>query len=163
MKFGNTRHITVVPVISATPDYTAGDAIGGIQTIGPMGSHNGSGILKTLLIVDNANQKPALTILLFKGVPTGTWVDNGAASPSAIDIANAIGKINILTTDWETIDSKAYVCPNLAQIIKSAPGTDDAGNANDKLYFYVGVIVTGGGLNFAAITDLTFQYGMLLD
>ncbi len=153
MKFGNTRHVTVTPVISATPDYTAGDAVGGVQTVGPLGSHNGSGILKTVAITDAANQKPVLTLLLFKALPTGTYTDNGAAAPSAGDRLVFLGKINIAATDWETINSVGYATVDVAHVIK--------GDVDRKLY--VVAVVTAGGLNFGAADDLNFQYGFLLD
>lgn len=142
--------VSVTPTVSASPDYTAGDTVGGIQTLTGMARFSGgTAELVSLAIVDKANQKPEFTILFFSSNPAVATTTDNAAFAWSTDISKYIGKIAIATADYETIDSQAIACKrDLNLLLKSS------GSAN---LFAVAVAV--GAPNLASTSDLIFVYG----
>lgn len=66
--------------ITATPDYSAGDDVGGIISLLTVNSATGRPVLlRSVTLKDNGNQGPPLTLLFFKATPAGgTYTDNAA-------------------------------------------------------------------------------------
>lgn len=151
MKFGNTRLAKVVPVVGLAA-YSAGQVVGGVQSIDKIGSISGVGLLKHVSITDAANQKPVLSLLFFKALPTGTWADAGAPTPSAADLGNFVGKVEIGAGDWATFGSKGFCTKECSIVIKA--------DGNQILYM---VVIATATPDFAAADDLKFQLGMVLD
>jgi len=150
--------LQVAPTITttATP-YSANDVIGGELVLSNVvRSAGGAGLLQSVQVVDAKNQKAALTILLFDSDPAGTYTDNAACPNilSAGDAPKLIRKINILTTDYETIGNIAVAeIAALQKVVKSA--------ATQNLW---AVVVTTGTPTFAAnSTDLTIRFGFRPD
>lgn len=150
-------------VVSVTPTVTAGaynattkNSVGGKQTLpGAVPISGGVAILQSVLVLDKANQKAPLTILLFNGDPTGgTYTDNGQVNLST-DISKVIRKINVTAVDYETIDNSgtdyavAEIAP-ISKLVKAASGT--------SLY---AVIITTGTPTYASTSDLTVRFGFL--
>ncbi len=106
------KTVTLTPTISATPDYSAGDALGGIQTLASVVSANGlSALLKSVCVVDKAGQAPQLTIYFFKATPAaGTYTDNDALAWGAGDPANMIGIVKIVAADYKTLGGVSVAC-----------------------------------------------------
>lgn len=142
--------LTVTPVID-TGIYAAGDAVGGKQTLTNAARVSGNQtVLDTIVIRDLGNQKPNLTILLFDSDPTAATITNNAAFAFSTDITKLIGKINVVTADWETVDSKA-ICTlrNLGLRLKPSGSAD----------LYAAVVLTSGTPTFASASDLVYKYG----
>lgn len=149
---------TVPPddVISVTPTidtniYAAGDAVGGKQTLtGACRISGGIATLESLVVVDKGNQKANLTILFFDSDPSAATITNNAAFVYSTDISKLIGRINIATADYETIDSEAIgVVRNIGLKLK----------ASGSAILYAAVVLTSGTPTYTATSDLIFKYG----
>lgn len=144
--------LTLTPTVSATPDYTAGDAMGGTQTLtGAARVSGGTVILESLTVYDKDNQKKAITILFFDSSPSAaTTTDNGAFVFSTA-ISKLVGKVNIAAADYETVDSIGIAC-------LKAIGLEMLCSGSANLY---AVAIAGEAINLATTTALTFKYGFL--
>lgn len=91
----------LTPTISASPDYTAGDVVGGIQSITTVNSSSGrSVLLKSISVKDKNGQSPALSFLFFKSTPSGgTYTDNAALVLGSGDAANMVGCVRVVAGD----------------------------------------------------------------
>lgn len=171
MKFSKTRITsTFTPTIDATPDYAAGDSLATDPieiTIG--GDVSPTGVIQSVAVTDKANQKPALTLLFFRGAPAGgTYTKNGQLALSAADRALFIGKMEVASGNWQTlatgIEAVATVLGPLPFAAKPNVGTAAAGStpvpAAAKLYC---IPVVQGAYNAGAADDLTFTFGLILD
>jgi hypothetical protein len=153
VKFGNTRFVQVTPPVSLAA-YTSGDVVGGIMTVGPLGSAFGRGVLKHVSITDAANQKPALTLLFFRATPAGGTYDDAAAPAwDADDFAKFVGKVEITADEWTTCGGDAFATKECSIALR---GDDD-----DRTVYCVAV--TTSTPDFAAADDLRFGFGLLLD
>lgn len=151
---GFTQLIKVVPTISASPDYTAGDAVGGKQTLtDSVRVSGGTAILESIIVLDRANQKAALEILIFDADPTSATITDNSAFVFSTDDLKVLARISVAASDYVTIDSKAVATlKGLGITLKAAAGT--------SLY---AAVVTTGAPNYASTSDLQFIYGLLQD
>lgn len=149
--------VSVTPTITATAyNATTKNSVGGKQTLaGAVLASGGIAILQSVLVLDKANQKAPLTILLFDADPTvGTYTDNGQVNLST-DISKVIRRINVTAGDYETIDNSgtdyaiAEIGP-ISKLVKAASGT--------SLY---AVILTTGAPTYTSTADLTVRFGFL--
>jgi hypothetical protein len=150
-----TAEVNGTPVVTASSAYSAGNCVGGKLTLAnAVRVAGGTAALQSLLLIDAANQKAALELLLFNADPTASILnDKAAAVIHANDIAKIVRRISIATADYVTIDSKAIVDLAIAgRVLKAASGT--------SLY---AALVTSGTPTYAATTDLTLRLGMLQD
>lgn len=150
---GNT--VVVTPTITVdTNAYAAGDCIGGKLTLtNAMRVSGGTGVLSGLVLLDRANQKPALEIFIFEADPSAATATNNAAFVFSTDDLKVIAKVVVAAADWTTINSKATAeLANLNRFVAAA------GSAN--LY---AVIVATGTPTFAASTNLQVRFKFLQD
>jgi hypothetical protein len=144
--------ISVTPVVSASPDYSAADAVGGIQTLTSAARVSGGKVvLESLTLIDKANQKKALTVLFFSANPAAATVTDNAAFVFSTDVAKLVGKVNIAAADYETVDSIGIACLKAIGLEMKA-----VGSAN--LY---AVIVATEAINLATVGDYICLYGFL--
>lgn len=139
----------------STSAYSANDVVGGKITVpNAMRVSGGTGILQSLCIIDKANQKAALEILIFDSDPSsGTYTDNGAFTWNATDGAKLIRRISVAASDYATFGTAA-----IADISPGGKVLKATGSKN--LY---AVIVTTGTPTYAATTDLAVRWGILQD
>ena len=139
-------------MVGVTTRTSAGDAVGGKQTLtSAVRISGGKSVLESLVVLDKGNQKAALTILFFDSDPTAATITNNAAFVFSTDISKVVGKIVVTASDYETINSLAVAClRNLGLEMKCS------GSAN----LFVAVVTTGTP-TYASTTDLTFKYGFL--
>lgn len=116
--------ITVVTrgdTVSQTPTITAGayqaaDAVGGLLTFANAAAESGlGGVIKTVVIIDDAAQSAGLQLWLFDRIFTA-MVDNAPWAPSEADLENLIG---VVTTDdsaqgWLTAGTGTAITINVA-------------------------------------------------
>lgn len=142
--------IQVTPTVSTTPAYTAGDQVGGIQTLTKAAYDvNRFCELAQLTITDKGGQSAALSILLFDQLPTVASSDNAALDITDAEIAaKAIGNITIASTDYVSTASNSVACKTFSLPIASQT---NGGN----LY---AVVKTTGTPTYASTTDLTFKW-----
>lgn len=144
--------ISVTPTTSATPDYSAGDAVGGKQTLTSAArTSGGKVILQSLTVIDVSNQKKDITILFFDSDPAAATITDNAAFAFSTDISKVVGRVNIADTDYETVNGKAIAClKGIGLEMKCS------GSAN----LYAAVIATEA-INGGSTADYTFKYGFL--
>ncbi len=150
---GGVKTSAVKEVLSITPtintvQYTAGDAVGGKQTLAA-GLAAGLPVqLDSIVVQDVSNQKAALTVLFFDADPAAATITNNNAFAFVTDMAKCIGRSNIAAADYETIDSQAVATiRNLGMILKPVAST-----------LYAVVMLTSGTPTYA-VGALTFKYG----
>lgn len=153
---GKQTTVTVTPTISATPDYSADDNLGGLMTLtDAMRVSGGSGILQSIEISDHANQGPTLgtmDILIFDSTPAGTYTDNSAfPTLGQAACAKHLGTIHIGLGDWITTGGSAFCT-------KAGIGLGVTASGSANLYAAVNV---KQALNMAATDDLTFRFNFL--
>lgn len=144
------KTIVSTPTVSASPDYSLGDAIGGKITLASVIPAAGkSAELKQLFITDIANVKPQFTILIFNSDPSaGTYTDNGTLALST-DKLKVVAKQPVVTADYVTISGVAFAqFSNLDKILTPLTGVD--------LYY---ALLADAGINFATAADLQIVWG----
>lgn len=150
---GNT--VVVTPTITVdTNAYAAGDSIGGKITLtSAMRVSGGTGVLSGLMLVDRANQKPALEIFIFQEDPSAATITNNAAFVFSTDDLKVIAKVVVAAADWTTMNSKATAeLANLNRFVAAV------GSAN----LYAAIVATGTP-TFAASTNLQVRFKFLQD
>lgn len=153
---GNTEPVQVTPTIS-TSIYAALDIVGGTQTItDAMRVSGGSGVLQTITIADDANQKTPFDILIFDSAPSGgTYADQGALAHAAGDIDKLLGVVSVTAADYKTVVATSLA---VATVTAALP-VKASGSAN----LYAIPIISSGTPTYAATSDLDFIYGFLRD
>lgn len=153
---GAATTVTLTPTISTTA-YTAKDGIGGKQTLAnAVRISGGVSILQSVMVIDKANQKAALTILLFDADPSGSTLTNDAEpNIAAADIGKIIRKIDIAAADYGTVDHAGTdfavaEITALSKVVKAASGT--------SLY---ALITTSGTPDYGADGDLILRFSFL--
>src|ERR1700748_983904 len=106
---GKSASVTVNITTSSTP-YSVGDAIGSVITLPDvMFRKNGTSLLKSVVVLDSNGQSSALTILFFNTNPTAATVTDNLPFAFNGTLFNVIGKINISSNSYDTIDAKSIV------------------------------------------------------
>ena len=144
------KTISLTPAVTAGA-YSAGDAVGGLLTFANAARVSaGGGVVKSLILIDDAGQDVVLELWLFK--VTFTAIDDNAAwAPAEADLENLVGIISTADGDW------------------FAAGTPSAARVECSLRYDLtgtslfGQLVTRGTPTFAAVDDVTVKIGLLQD
>ena len=138
------------PVVTAGA-YQVNDAVGGLLTFANAARvSGGGGVIKSLIIVDDALQSPQLELWLFNQTFTAI-ADNAAWDPTEADLENLVG---VITTDngaWFATASHS------AADVEASKRYDLAGTS------LFGQLVTREIFTPAAIDDITVKMGVLQD
>lgn len=150
---GNTFSLAVTQATNASA-YEAGDAVGGKITItSAMRTSGGTGILQSIHLVDKANQKAAMELLIFDSDPSAATITDDTAFAYSTDISKQIARIPIAASDYTTINSIATVnLGGLSKVLKASGSTN--------LY---AALVTTGTPTYASTTDIIITFGILQD
>ena len=147
---GNVQRPTIT--VSATPDYAAGDVVGGIITLASVMAATGrQALLRSVALKDATGAGPALSLLFFRATPAGgTYTDNAAIVFGAADDDNLVGVVRVVAADWYTPSGggKSFVSLGGIDVVM--------GSVTSDLYL---LIVADGAYNAAATTDLTAEIG----
>jgi hypothetical protein len=150
---GMTGVVKIVPTVTASAAYAAGNAVGGKQTLAVL-SPNSTGILESLIILDKSNQKAALDIFIFDADPTAATITDKTGFVFSTDDVKVIARVSVASGDYATVNSKAVaVKSGLGIALKAASG-------GTSLY---AAVVTSGTPTFASASDLQFVWGVLQD
>ena len=142
--------------ISQTPTVTAGayaanDAVGGLLTFAnAVRNSGGGGIVKSLIILDDAGQDAALELWLFSETFTAI-ADNAAFDISQADLRNLVAIV--ATADGAYFASGT----ESAARVEASQRYDLAGTS------LFGQLVTRGTPTYAATDDVTIVLGVLYD
>lgn len=146
----NQTRITVQPVVSTTPAYTAKDAVGGKLTFTNAARTSGGSItIQTAVIIDRSQQMPVLELVLFDRDFTASN-DNAAFDPTDADLAYCIGVIRI--SDYADFNDNAVAVRAGIGLTAKLEGTD--------LY---GQLVTRSTPTFVATTDIVVALTIVRD
>lgn len=150
---GNTFTLAVTQTTNASA-YEAGDAVGGKITItNAMRTSGGTGILQSIHLIDKANQKAAMELLIFESDPSAATITDDTAFTYSTDISKQIARIPIATADYVTINSIATVnLGGLSKVLKAS------GSAN--LY---AALITTGTPTYVTTSDIIISFGILQD
>jgi hypothetical protein len=142
--------ISVTPTVTAGA-YTAGDAVGGLLTFANAGRLTGlGGVIKDVLIIDDAGQDVELELWLFNATFTA-MADNAAWAPSEADLRKLVAIISTSSGAWFAAGT-----PSAARI-ECSQRYDVTGTS------LFGQLVTRGAPTFAATDDVTVIIGLLQD
>lgn len=141
--------ITPTITVSASPDYTSGDSLGGKITLpNAVRVTGGLSKLQTITITDRANQKPAGTLLFFNADPAAATITDNAAFALSTDVLKVVASHPIVAADFVTIDSVAFLCYGNINKEMQAVGTS----------LYAAFVITTAS-NLAATTDIQIAFG----
>jgi len=151
-----TTNLTVVTptvTVSTTPAYSANDVVGGKLTLSSVFRvANDTVRLDSITVLDNANQKASMYLVLFNANPTAATLTDNAALAFSTDFTKIVGTYFINTSDFVTLNSKAiYSKSDVGLLLK---GTETS------LY---AALVTTGTPTYTATTDLTLRLGFSRD
>lgn len=148
---------SVTPTVSASVAYTAGDQVGGLQTLSAIAGRKDRGItLINVSVVDKAAQSAELTILFFSSQPTLTSADNEAFSLADAEMAKCIGSVTLPAANY--VSSAANSVGTLLAAdccLALRPATTDG-----TLY---AAVKTTGTPTYASTGDLIFNYHFMQD
>lgn len=108
VSYGRTTFHRVTINCNTTP-YSAGDAIGTVCAVpNALTSEfyrdeprQHSGYLQSITVVDESNQKAALSVLFFDGTPSGAVTNNGPWNPATGDFsARGFPPVQFAATDY---------------------------------------------------------------
>ena len=142
--------ITQTPTVTAGA-YSAGDNVGGLLTFASAAQvTGGGGVIKDVLIVDDAGQDVVLELWLFDTTFTA-GADNAAWAPTEAELHTLITVISTSDGTW-IAGGTPSVCP-----IEVARRYDCTGTS------LFGRLVTRGTPTFAATDDVTVRVMLLQD
>lgn len=106
-----TRTFIVTPVFTGAA-YSAGDNIGGLQSILDFVRETRSGFIYSLEVMDTSGQKPALKIALFRSQPVGTFTDNDPVPAATSYPPSTMKKVlEVATADYKTWQGNVSIAP----------------------------------------------------
>jgi hypothetical protein len=149
---GKMAVIKDTTVVSTSPTYTSGDAVGAKRTLANALTSIGTGVLESITVLDRANQKATLEIFIFDADPTNATITDNAAFVFSTDDLKVLARIEVGPSDYVTINSKAVATIKGIGVALKAAGTS----------LYV-VVVTTDTPTYAATTDLQLIFGILQD
>ena len=150
----NTEVVSVTPTITAGA-YTAGDVVGGIQTIAAASRVSGEpAILQSIVIDDLSAATQAFTIWFFNANPTnGTYTDNIALDIHDTDLAMCIGHVKITSSDYASAADNSVACKVPIGLPLKPAATS----------LFAIAQCTGTAPTYVSTADLTFRYSWLRD
>ena len=151
------KFVSTALTIKISGAYTANDVVGGLITIN-VANAGGGGIIRWAALVDDDNEKAAMSLYLFNSSPTA-FLDDAAFAPVVADLKKMIGKISFAVAGYETINGNAI------NIVRGTDGSgidlnNDFTTSDGNLYAYLVCVATP---TYTAVTDLTLLLGLWLD
>lgn len=119
---GKSLPVRVTLAVSASPNYSTGDSLGGkIVLANAVRVAGGSSRLEGVVITDKANKKPGGYIYFFDADPTAATLTDNAAAAFSTDITKIIGRVDVSAADYITTGTQAVAdVPYAGKLLKSA-------------------------------------------
>ena len=143
------RPVAAAPTVTAGA-YSANDVLGGLMEF-QIPWEPGAGFVDSVRVVDDADQKAAMTLWLFNAAPTAI-LDNAAFAPTVADLKKVVGKIAIAASDYTTLNGNAVALKAL-----NSDGQTSFYCPNGILYAYA---VPSATPTYAAVTDIQIELRM---
>lgn len=150
--------VEVTPTVSSAVAYTAGDQVGGIQTItGGIWDEDGMATLVNVVILDKDTQSGSYVIYFFDELPTVVSVDNGAIDVSDAELADKlIGYLTIGTYAPLANATVIQIGQSGANLSMKSSARVSGGQTKDgKIY---AVVKTLGTPTYTSTSALVFKY-----
>jgi hypothetical protein len=145
--------ISNTPTVSASPNYTANDNMGGLislEDVGKSDKYGGAGLIQHVTVMDRAAQALQIDVWFFDANPSSsTFTDNAAAVIHSDDAGKVIYYVELAT--WKTQTDAYSVSRDLAIPFLLQTG-------NSTLY---AALIAQGAHNLAATDDITLKVGIL--
>jgi hypothetical protein len=141
--------IEVTPTVD-TSAYGSGDHVGDLQTLSGVNADGGQAcFLRTLVVVDKAKQKAALSVLFFDESQTIASSDNGALDITDAEMVDkCIGYVAVAAADYKDLNANSVATvKDVGLMLK--PKKDG------KLY---AIVLSGGTPTYGSASDLCFKY-----
>lgn len=124
--------------------YATGELLGGKLTFSNALPGNYRAVLRSVQLVDQANQKVDIDLVLFSSDPSGTtFTENSALDIADADLLKVVGRVSIDAADYVSFADNALATKEgLALPIEGKSNT-----------FY-GALVCRGAPTYAAVSDL---------
>jgi hypothetical protein len=152
---GYNQNIANTPIVQNAA-YSAGNAIGGLQTFAFFRTSGGTGVLNNVSVASKGGSTTAITLYIFSSNPSGsTCTDKSAFSLAAADVSKLIAQTPVVLTP-AVIGSGATVT------FASQQAPVSVKNADSTTSLYVCAVV-GGSVTPASTTDLVFNLAGLQD
>lgn len=146
---GYLNTVAVTPTVSATPDYSAGDAVGGVMTFAAIlrdDAKSGYVVSARITAKTAATSMAQIDVLIFNANPSASTVtDNSAFVLADADRAKLKGVIKVTSFD---------VAGTSASIGYAEGRVPATGAVADDLY---AVMVARGAINLGATDDLILE------
>lgn len=145
-------YVTATPTITAGA-YSAGDALGGELTFEGMPSGY---VIQSVMVIDKGNQDAEIDIFFFSEDFTPT-ADNAAFAPSAADLENCIGVVNIPAANYFNAGTNGHVA-YVGGLSMPSGSTESDGAASSRLKAQM---VVRGTPTYTATDDIIIKIGYL--
>ncbi len=143
--------ISQSPTVTAGA-YSANDVVGGLLTFASAAAiYGGGGVVKDLIIIDDAGQDAPLELWLFNATFTAI-ADNGAWDPSQADLRKLVAIISTADGSYFDAGTESVARVEASQRYDLASGTS-----------LFGQLVTRGTPSYSATDDVTVILGLLQD
>ena len=151
---GNTKTISVSPTVD-TDAYTAGDIVGGIQTITSAAAiSGGSGVITGLTLIDMSMQNVEYDIIVFQQNPSnGTYTDDLAIDVHDTDADFIIGTFTVSPGHYVSFTDNSVATLNNINLPFTTVGTANL----------FAIAVTRGTPTYAAATDVQLRFKIAQD
>jgi hypothetical protein len=145
--------VAVTPVVSASPDYSSGDSIGGVMTVAGVSPSAGQpGVLTYVRATSLVAVGADIDLLIFNANPAAsTFTDNAAAVVDPADLAKIVGVVTLTSAAWKALSGTQVVQGVTAQV----PVNGQAG----KDIYVAGI--ARGAINLASAADLVFRFSVV--
>lgn len=144
--------VRVTPPMTATPDYSDGDAVGGLMEFANVVREGAnSGAIERIAIKSKIAPGVGVVLHLFDASPSAsTYADNGALSIHANDFPKIVRSIVIASADFVDVEAGGYQVEKAVNIPFSlASGTS-----------LFGIIEADGTINAGSASDFEVQLGI---
>lgn len=158
----SSRILSVTPTLD-TNAYASGDQLGSLMEIDwAVDSIGGTGVLKSLSVVDKASQDIEIDVLLFSDEPTVTSSDNAALDISDAEMeAKCIGSVKVESGDYLALNANSIATKRDVGLL--IQNSSKSGKVEAKVGKKLWAIARAGGAATYAASDLTFKFGIVKD
>lgn len=156
--------VSVTPTITAGA-YAAGNSVGGTQKVPKLLRNVGTGLLKSLTVVEKGTQKAPLTFIFFSAQPAVAYADVATPTISSADANLIVGQATVGVADYLTTGGVSVAQIDCGGIVLGSKLANDPTSytvAPDNRDLWA-LVVTTGTPTYVTAADLRFQFGTLQD
>lgn len=152
-----TKIVSMVPTID-TAIYASGDQLGSlVELTNVVDDSGGTGVITSVVVIDQAKQSSAMSLLLFKDKPTVASADNAALNISDAEmVAKCLGHVAVASGDYAGLSASSVGTVKNVQLVVTPLKSGDNRNGTSLW----GILMSGGTPTYASTTDLKLLIGV---